>query len=275
MLKFAGIQLSVQADKKVNLSNAKTKIGIAAGKGAKIVCLPECFNCPYGNSYFPEYAEEIPGPSSEMLKAAAISNSIYLIGGSIPERVGDKLYNTSLIYGPKGDLLGKHRKIHLFDIDIPGKMTFQESKTLTPGSSVTSFPVEGFGSVGVAICYDIRFPELAMVAAKQGVRMICYPGAFNMTTGPAHWELLQRSRALDNQIYVAAVSPARDEKASYTAWGHSTVVSPWGEVISTTEHQEDIIYADIDPSYIDQVREQIPVSKQKRYDIYTVELKGN
>lgn len=169
-------------------------------------------------------------------------------------------------------MIAKHRKIHLFDIDVPGKIRFQESETLSPGNSFTTFDTP-YCKVGVGICYDIRFPELAQVYAKLNCKLLVYPGAFNMTTGPAHWELLQRGRALDNQLYVATVSPARDTGAKYVAWGHSTVVNPWGEVIATTEHEETILYADIDPAYVEEVREQIPTRNQKRDDMYTVDWK--
>jgi len=216
------------------------------------------------------YAEDISnGPSAAMLQQAAKSNNVYLIGGSIPEKQGDKLYNTSLSFGPDGTLLGKHRKVHLFDIDVPGKMTFKESDTLSSGNNITVLDTE-YCKIGVAICYDIRFPELGQLMQTRGCQFICYPGAFNMTTGPAHWELLQRARALDNQLYVATISPARDVSADYVAWGHSTVVNPWGEVIVKAEAEATIIYADIDLARVATVRDQIPVLKQKRHDLYEV-----
>lgn len=270
--RLALIQLAVGASKQDNLARATHLVKEAAIKGANIVALPECFNSPYGTSYFPEYAEPIPGPSTETLVKSAKDNGIYLIGGSIPEKDGDKIYNTCTVYDPKGEMIAKHRKMHLFDIDVPGKIRFQESETLSPGNTFTTFDTP-FCKVGVGICYDIRFAEMAQIYAKKGCQLLVYPGAFNMTTGPAHWELLQRARAVDNQVFVAAVSPARDEKASYVAWGHSTVVSPWGEVISTTEHEENIVYTDIDLSLVEQIRNQVPITGQRRKDLYSVEEK--
>jgi omega-amidase len=127
-----------------------------------------------------------------------------------------------------------------------------------------------YGKFGLGICYDLRFPEYAqLLATTHGCEFLCYPGAFNTTTGPAHWELLLRGRAVDNQLYVAAVSPARDPDSTYQAWGHSTVVDPWGSVVSTTEHEEAIVYADIDLSRVHEVRQQIPVRIQRRHDIYS------
>jgi len=234
----------------------------------------ECFNCPYSNDSFPTYAEPIPGgPSTAMLQEAAKEHSIYLVGGSIPEREDDRLFNTSVVFDPQGKLIAKHRKIHLFDVSVPpgeGRpgITFKESDTLTPGKEVTSFTITEWCEIGLGICYDIRFPEMAQVLAKRGVKMMIYPGAFNTTTGPAHWELLQRARAVDNQVYVATVSPARNPDSKYQAWGHSTVVDPWGTIVATTEHNEAVIFADIDLDRVDQVRNMLPVLQQKRTDLY-------
>ncbi|KAK3593071.1 hypothetical protein CHS0354_007862 [Potamilus streckersoni] len=271
--RLALIQLAVTASKSDNLARATKFVREAATNGAKIVALPECFNSPYGTKYFPTYAEKIPGQSTEALSSAAKDNNIFLIGGSIPEEDEGTLYNTCMVFGPDGHMLAKHRKVHLFDIDIPGKIRFQESETLSPGNSFSCFDTADC-KVGVGICYDIRFAELGQVYADKGCKLIVYPGAFNMTTGPAHWELLQRARALDNQLYVATVSPARDDSAGYVAWGHSTVVSPWGDVLATTDHQEAIVYADIDMKRVEEVREQIPVRRQKRKDLYEVVSKG-
>jgi len=269
--KLALIQLSVGANKSENLIRAANKISEAVERGANIVSLPECFNSPYGTQYFKEYAEPVPsGASCEVLKDAAIKNKVYLIGGSIPEVSNGKYYNTSTVWCPQGQLLATHRKIHLFDIDIPGKMTFKESDALSPGNSFTSFSTP-WCEVGLGICYDIRFAELAQVYSQQkDCKLLVYPGAFNMTTGPAHWQLLSRARALDNQVYVATPSPARDTEASYVAWGHSSVVSPWGEVIASTEEAEDIVMAEIDLEFLETVRKQIPIGFQKRDDLYKV-----
>uniref|UniRef100_A0A6Q2ZBS6 omega-amidase n=1 Tax=Esox lucius TaxID=8010 RepID=A0A6Q2ZBS6_ESOLU len=269
MFRLAVIQLHVTKVKADNLSRARGLVKEAAREGAKIVVLPECFNSPYGSSFFPEYAEKIPGESSQVLSEVAKENRVFLVGGSLPEEDTGKLYNTCPVFGPDGGLLLKHRKIHLFDIDVPGKIRFQESETLSPGSSLSVFETP-YCKVGVGICYDMRFAELAQLYTKKGCQLLVYPGAFNMTTGPAHWELLQRARALDNQVYVATASPARDEAASYVAWGHSSVVNPWGEVLSKAGSEEAIVYADIDLEYLADVRQQIPINTQRRADLYTV-----
>ncbi|XP_032485637.1 omega-amidase NIT2 [Phocoena sinus] len=270
--RLALIQLQVSSVKSDNLTRACGLIWEAAKQGAKIVSLPECFNSPYGTEYFPEYAEKIPGDSTQKLSEVAKKCSIYVIGGSIPEEDAGKLYNTCAVFGPDGTLLVKHRKLHLFDIDVPGKITFQESKTLSPGDSFSTFDTP-YCRVGLGICYDIRFAELAQIYAQRGCQLLVYPGAFNLTTGPAHWELLQRGRAVDNQVYVATASPARDDKASYVAWGHSTVVSPWGEVLVKAGTEEMIVYSDIDLKKLAEIRQQIPIFSQKRSDLYAVEAK--
>ncbi|KAH9857751.1 carbon-nitrogen hydrolase [Lenzites betulinus] len=293
---LALIQLGeVGPDKDANLKHAREMIKKAAsGSGGTkpkpdLVVLPECFNSLYGHLQFPIYAETIgytPGEpydvissesqSVKMLSAAAKEEGIWLIGGTIPEREAGtgKLYNTATVYSPKaGDLVAIHRKVHLFDIDIPGKIKFKESETLSAGSSVNQFDTE-FARIGLGICYDVRFPELAATNARRGCHMLIYPSAFNTTTGPLHWELLQRARAVDNQIYFAMCSPARDLKQSYHAWGHSLVADPMGKVIAETEHEEDIVYAHIDPKVFEEARAGIPVTTQRRFDVYPDVSKG-
>ncbi|XP_032076159.1 omega-amidase NIT2 [Thamnophis elegans] len=270
--RLALIQLHVSAVKTDNLNRACRLVKTAAEQGAKIVILPECFNCPYGTKYFPEYAEKIPGDCTLKLSDIAKECGIFLIGGSIPEDDAGKLYNTCTAFGPDGTMLAKYRKIHLFDIDVPGKIQFQESETLSPGDKFSVFETP-YCKIGIGICYDIRFPELAQIYTQKGCKLLVYPGAFNLTTGPAHWELLQRGRAVDNQVYVATASPARDETGSYVAWGHSTVVNPWGEVIAKAGTEETIVYAEIDLKKAEEIREQIPILSQKRTDLYAVEAK--
>ncbi|CCO09303.1 carbon-nitrogen hydrolase family protein [Desulforamulus hydrothermalis] len=266
--KLALCQLQVTADKKLNLRHARAAVQEAAGRGCRLAALPEMFNCPYGNRYFPAYAEEFPdGETIRCLAGLAKEYGIYLVGGSIPERSAGRLYNTSFVFGPDGNLLARHRKIHLFDIDIPGGISFKESATLAAGNSLTLFTTP-FCRIGVAICYDIRFPELTRAMALQGIHLLVLPAAFNMTTGPAHWELTMRARALDNQIFVAAVSPARDNQAEYVAYGHSMVTSPWGEVLVQAADGPAVLTADIDLAQLHRIREQLPLLKHRREDVY-------
>ncbi|RAK77933.1 carbon-nitrogen hydrolase family protein [Aspergillus fijiensis CBS 313.89] len=277
-LKLALVQLASGADKAMNLAHARSKVLEAAKAGASLIVLPECFNSPYGTQFFPKYAETLlpspptkeQSPSYHALSAIAAEAKAYLVGGSIPELepTTNKYYNTSLVFSPSGALIGTHRKTHLFDIDIPGKITFKESEVLSPGNQLTVVDLPDYGKIGLAICYDIRFPEAAMIAARKGAFLLVYPGAFNTTTGPLHWSLLARGRAVDNQVYTALCSPARDLEASYHAWGHSLIVDPSAKVLAETEEKEDIIYADLDDETIQSTRKGIPIYTQRRFDLY-------
>jgi omega-amidase len=275
-LKIALIQFLSSSSKQQNITRACELIRQAASNGARLIVLPEIWNSPYGVKYFAQYAETIPnGETIQALSNCARQEKIYLVGGSIPERDGEKLYNTSTIFDPNGELLGKFRKIHLFDIDIPGKITFKESDALSSGQQLFTFDIDQQYRIGLAICYDLRFPLLASLYSKRQCHVLLYPGAFNMTTGPAHWELLLRARALDNQFYVAGVSPAHDEQADYKSWGHTTLVDPWGTVVTKCEMNEEIIYGDIDIEQLNTIRKQLPYLSQQRNDIYTLSEKKN
>lgn len=262
-------QMLVEEDKAKNLEKARNMVEEGAKKGAHIVMLPEMFNCPYDINCFRSYAEDTyTGDTEEMLSELAWKNGIYIIGGSIPE-VDDEgnLFNTSLVFDPAGEVVAKHRKIHLFDIQVKNGITFQESSVLKSGDSLTIVETP-WGKIGVVICYDIRFPELIRVMALAGVKILFVPAAFNMTTGPAHWETLFKSRALDNEIFVLGNSPARNEKASYTAYGHSLAVDPWGQIMAQMGKEEGIINVELDLTQIEETREAIPVWKHRREDIY-------
>lgn len=204
------------------------------------------------------------------MSALAAETKTYLVGGSIPELepTTNKYYNTSLVFSPTGALIGKHRKTHLFDIDIPGKIRFKESEVLSPGDKLTIIDLPEYGKIGLAICYDIRFPESAMIAARKGAFLLVYPGAFNLTTGPLHWSLQGRARAMDNQVYVALCSPARDMSATYHAWGHSLVANPNAEIMVEAGENEEIVYADLDNETIENTRKGIPIYTQRRFDLY-------
>lgn len=268
--KFAVCQMRTTKDKKENIKRAKEMIVEASKNGANIVALPEMFNCPYDNKYFKEFSEVYPGETTKALSEIAAKCKIYLIGGSIPELQNNKVYNTSYIFDKEGNLIGKHRKMHLFDIDVKNGVSFKESDTLSSGDKVTVVDTE-YGKIGVAICYDIRFPELSRLMALKGAEIVILPAAFNMTTGPAHWELSIRMRALDNQIFFAGVAPARDEKASYISYANSIVSDPWGRIICAAGTEEAIAYAEINRNSIHEIRAQLPLLKHRRTDLYKIE----
>lgn len=263
------IQMRVTADKDRNLRAAESWIERCASQGAALVMLPEMFCCPYDSTAFPVYAETEGGPTWQVLSDAARRSKVYLVGGSMPESDSGRIFNTCYIFDPGGHQIGKHRKMHLFDIDVSGGQHFRESDTLSPGSQVTVVET-AFGRLGVAICYDLRFPELARLMALQGPKILAYPGAFNMTTGPAHWEILFRTRALDNQVYILGCSPARDEFAGYVSYANSLVVSPWGSTIARLGAEEASLLAEIDLEEVERVRRELPLLQHRRTDLYNL-----
>ncbi len=266
-MKLALIQMQVLKDKDASAKKAMENVGRLASLGAQMVVLPEMFNCPYDTREFEGYAESEGGPTWQLMSEAARANGIYLVGGSIPEREGKAIYNTCFIFGPDGSQIGKYRKIHMFDVDIKNGQYFKESEALQAGEDVAVVDT-AFGKIGIAICYDVRFPELARKMVKQGAEMLIYPAAFNMTTGPVHWELIFRARAVDNQVYVIGCAPARDEEATYVSYGHSIVVSPWGDVVGSLNEEEGYLMGIIDFDEIKRVRAQLPLLRHLRDDVY-------
>lgn len=264
------IQMKVIDSKEANLSKMEQMIKDAAKMGAEIVVLPEMFNCPYDISLFRSYAETEGGYSFIRLSETAKRNNIYLVGGSIPEIDNNQIYNTCYIFDNKGNKIGKHRKMHLFDINVEGGQYFKESDVLTGGNNVTVFDTP-YGKMGVEICFDIRFPELSRLMVLKGARVIFTPGAFNMTTGPAHWELLNRARALDNQVYTVGAAPASNYEASYISYGNSLISDPWGNIIKRLGQEEDILIQEIDFNKIDKIRSELPVLCSLRKDVYKID----
>lgn len=268
-MRVALIQMPVTADKDRNIETACRKLREAKDRRADVAVLPEMFCCPYDNACFRAYGEEAGGPAQTALSALAAELGLYVVGGSLPELEGDRVYNTSFVYGRRGELLAKHRKVHLFDIDVEGGQRFLESETLSPGNAVTTFETD-FGAMGLCICFDLRFEELARCMCLRGAKCLFVPAAFNLTTGPAHWELLFRQRAVDNQCFTVGVSPARDEAASYVAYGNSLAADPWGTVLCRAGAEEATLYADLDLERISAVRRQLPILSARRTDLYEV-----
>ena len=268
-MRVALIQMLVTADKAANLRSACEKIRAAKQAGADIAVLPEMFCCSYENRCFRAYGEEAGGEVQQTLSRLAAELNLYIVGGSIPELAGENVYNTSFVYGRDGQLLARHRKAHLFDIDVEGGQSFRESDTLSPGNAVTTFETE-FGTCGLCICFDLRFEELARCMCLRGAKVLFVPAAFNMTTGLAHWELLFRQRAVDNQCFTVGVSPARDERASYVAYGNSLAVDPWGTVLCRAGAEETTLLADLDLHRLEAVRKQLPILSARRTDLYEV-----
>ncbi len=268
-MRTALIQMPVTADKEANLSRACKDLREAKARGADIGVLPEMFCCPYDNRCFRAYGEEEGGPAQRTLSALAAELGMYIVAGSLPELEEGRVYNTSYVYDRHGLQLARHRKAHLFDIDVKGGQRFRESDVLSPGNEITTFETE-FGTMGLCICFDLRFEELARCMCLRGAKCLFVPAAFNMTTGPAHWELLFRQRAVDNQCFTVGVSPARDERASYIAYGNSIAADPWGTVLCRAGAGAEILYADLDLNRLESVREQLPLLSARREDLYTL-----
>ncbi len=269
---IATCQMKVVEDKNVNISHALQMIHEAA-PNSDLVVLPEMWNCPYETSLFPEYAEERDNsPTLDAISRAAKEKNMYILAGSIPEKDNGKIYNSSFFFNPHGEVIGVHRKVHLFDIDVPGEITFKESLTLTEGDEITVVHTD-LAKIGICICYDMRFPELMRLMALEGADLIVIPGAFNLTTGPAHWKPLIQVRAVDNQVFMVAASPARDPDATYVAYGHSMVCDPWGTVLKEAGTDEEIIYSTIDLEMIPKIRQELPLLKNRRTDLYQLEKK--
>lgn len=266
-MRFGLIQMPVTLDKAKNLCTAARLIANAATQGARVAVLPEMFFCPYDNHYFPSYAEERGGPAYQAMASMARENNIVLVAGSMPERQGDKLYNASFVFNDKGLEIACHRKMHLFDIDVKGGQCFLESEVFTPGDEVTCFDVDGT-QLGLCICFDIRFPELFRLMALSEAQAIIVPAAFNMTTGPLHWDLSFRMRAVDNQLFTLGCAPARDPQACYISYAHSVACSPWGEILARAGTGAETLLVDLDFTENERVRSQLPLLSARRTDIY-------
>ena len=263
-------QINVIDDKNANLKNAEKFLNKAHEKGVELAILPEMFNCPYENQKFVEYAEEEDNSLTlNTIKNIAEDNNIHIIAGSIPEKVEDNIFNTCFFFNDKGKIIGKYSKMHLFDVDVEDGIKFKESDTLTAGDKFTIVQTK-WGKIGLGICYDLRFPELSRLLTLNGANILVYPGAFNLTTGPSHWETLFKSRALDNQVYSVGVAPALNKNSSYHSYGHSLICSPWGNVIKKAEYGEKLIVENIDLNLISKVRSEIPVLENRRTDMYTI-----
>lgn len=266
-MKIALLQTSVFSDKQLNLASARRFAEKAALEGAELAVLPEMFNCPYETEMFPLFAEEMGGDSWQALRSIARDTGMVIVGGSIPEREGDRLYNTSFVFDATGTQIARHRKTHLFDINISGKQAFKESDTFTPGDGSTTFEALGH-RFGLAICFDIRFAEFFRNMALDGAEAILVPAAFNMTTGPLHWELSFRMRAVDNQCFTVGVAPARQRNGKYVSYANSIVCDPWGKVLHNSGEEPCMQVVDIDLGLVDEVRAQLPILSARRPELY-------
>ena len=264
-IKIATIQFKVRPDKYENIEHFAELVANGIGD-ADILVLPEMWNCPYKAALFPEYAEPEMGDTWLAMSTIAKKNHVYVVGGSLPESCDGKVYNTCYIFDREGRQIGKHRKVHLFDVNF-GENPFHESDTLTGGDEFRTFDTE-WGKIGVNICFDVRFPEGMRKQAVAGARIVFVPAAFMVKTGEAHWNMNMRMRAVENQIFLVADAPARDKEIGYEAWGHSMVIDPWGTVLTDMGTEEGIAVTEIDLNKIESVRAELPLLSARRPGLY-------
>ena len=270
-MKIAMIQMMTPPDKETAMEIVSKACEKAAESGADLVTLPEMFCCPYDTASFPVYAEAEGGTLWSALSETARKNHVYLSAGTMPEKDDSgKIYNTAYVFDREGNRIARHRKAHLFDVEFKDGNSFRESDTLSAGNEVTVFETE-FGKMGLCICYDTRFPEFTRLMALRGARLILAPAAFNMTTGPVHWELTYRAQAVFNQVFMIGTASARDLEASYHSWGHSIAVDPWGEILCQMDEKEGTSEVQIDFARVEEVRSQLPLTRHRRTDIYRLE----
>ncbi len=267
-MRVALLQLNSQDDPEVNLREAMRLIEAAAVEGADLAALPELFTYLGPSSEHPRVAESIPGPTTDRLSALAARHRMYILGGSFLERipVETRLCNTSTLFDRSGNLIGRYRKLHLFDVDLPGQAPYRESATVAPGGAVVTADTE-FGRVGMSVCYDLRFPELYRALAAQGAEVIFVPAAFTLQTGKDHWEVLLRARAIENQAYVVAPAQVGSHPPGRECYGNSLVADPWGTVIARAPNQVGITVAALDIAYLKQVRRELPALAHRRREL--------
>lgn len=261
----AAVQMLATSEKDENLAEAERWIRLARDRGASLVALPEVFNWRGRPDSERSHAEAIPGPTSHRMKELARELGIYLLAGSIAERVeGElKVYNTSLLFGPGGEMLARYRKLHLFDVELGEGVKMSESNQRQPGDQVVVSDTP-LGPMGLSICYDLRFPELYRRLVANGAKLVFVPSVFTVPTGQAHWEILLRARAIENQLYLIAPDQTGPHPASMEAYGHSMIVDPWGRILARRAAGPGVICAEIDLDYLDRLRMELPALRHRR-----------
>jgi predicted amidohydrolase len=259
----AAVQMISSPSVPDNIATARRLVTEAAGTGAKLVLLPEYWAI-MGLNDTDKVAVAEPlgtGPIQDFMSSLARELEIWLIGGTLPLASGDpeKVVNTTLVYNPQGEHVGRYDKIHLFGF-TKGTESYNESKTIVPGKNIGVIDAP-FGKVGMSVCYDLRFPEL--FRAMGPVALIVVPAAFTYTTGMAHWEILLRARAIENQCYVLAAAQGGTHTNGRRTWGHSMLIDPWGAVKSVLAEGEGVVHGDIDLTFMDTVRQSLPALKHR------------
>ncbi len=267
--RVAVIQMTSHSDMEKNLQIAEAFIHDAALQGAKLIVLPEMFAI-MGIDQLDKVKirEELGrGRIQDFLSEQASKHGVWLVGGTIPvavEHSSEKVYAACLLYDNQGRMVGYYNKIHLFDVALSAtRESFHESKTTVPGNKVVVLPTP-FGKIGLAVCYDVRFPEMFRTMHDQGVECIILPAAFTYTTGSAHWDILVRARAIENQVYMIAAAQTGVHDNGRRTYGHSMIVNPWGMVQASLLEEQGVVIADIDLDYLRKMRDEFPVLSHRK-----------
>jgi predicted amidohydrolase len=276
-LRVACVQLQVRGDKGENIDRAGVLVAEAADRGADVVVLPEKWNA-YGEApALRASAESIDGGKTvEAMRRWARGNGIVLVGGSITEHrvAGKRLSNTCVVFDRDGSLGAVYRKIHMFDVDVGG-LAYRESDLEEPGDEIVLVDAGGW-TLGLSVCYDLRFPELFRTLALAGAELVTIPAAFTSFTGKDHWEVLLRARAIENQCYVAAAAQWGMDPAGRPTFGRSMIIDPWGIVLATAPDEDDVVVCDIDRRRLQQIRRDLPSLANRQPNAYRVaEASGN
>jgi deaminated glutathione amidase len=271
-MRAAAIQLNSTADKDRNVDAAERLVREAAADGAELIALPEKWNVLGDAEALHEGAEPLGGPTLTAAASWARDLGIHLLAGSIPERVEGqpKLFNTSVLIGPDGELHARYRKIHMFDVDVGG-VSYRESENEEPGDEIVAAAIGGSlpgVTLGMTVCYDLRFPEVYRILAVRGATVLSVPSAFTFETGKDHWEVLLRARAIESQAFVIAPNQVGEAPPQYHSYGHSMLVDPWGTILAVAPDGECFVAADLDLSEEDRVRSTLPSLANRRPGAY-------
>lgn len=267
-MRAAVVQVLASDDVNANLEKAGRFVREAAIAGAELVVLPEMVEFRGEKDQVSAIKSDIPGHVSTTFSSLARELGIWLLAGSIHENIpnAERTYNTSLLFNRNGDEVARYRKLHLYDVQIPGRVDALESETIAPGNEVILADIEGH-PVGLTICYDIRFPELYRALADQGAEVVFLPANFMMFTGKDHWEVLIRARAIENQCYMLASGQYGVDPRGIASYGRSMIVDPWGTVLAMVPDGEGYAMADLDFERLQQLRRELPSLANRRKEV--------
>ena len=271
-MRIALVQMNSTRDFDANLEQARRLIARAAGEGAELVALPE--NAPFlgRDSEKRAVASDEEGAAASWAREAAREHAVWVVLGSYPEIGPDpeRTYNTQLVIDPGGEVRARYRKLHLFDVELPGGASICESASVAPGDEIVDVAIgpEASWRAGLSVCYDLRFPELYRRLTQRGAEILTVPAAFTAETGPPHWRALLRARAIENQCYVVAPNQCGTHFEGRASWGHSVVFDPWGDPIAELGHEPGVAVCTIDRARLEEVRAKMPCASHRRRDLF-------